>query len=210
MNFLQTVLDNKISRFSRFPGKKTTKPSLFAKLESQVQAHRPIPDGPHPELPGGWSPKASRSAPATRWRSPGTWSSPGRSKRCDGSNEKMEEPKQRSDDLAMVELWWFVSSSEVRNTERNYRREDVGTCAFIYFGHQTCAKAVDFHGNIIEKRTIFIDFHWTNRGLDIEHLENIWIGAKWFGTRHIFKSLILWNGFCTPNPWESMVFIGFW
>ena len=46
--------------------KKTTKPSLFAKLESQVQAHRPIPDGPHPELPGGWSPKASRSAPATR------------------------------------------------------------------------------------------------------------------------------------------------
>ena len=46
----------------------------------------------------------------------------------------------------------------IRNNERNYRREDVGTCAFIYFGHQTCAKAVDFHGNIIEKRTMFVDF----------------------------------------------------
>lgn len=94
-------------------------------LPSWNPKFRPMPDGPHPELPGGWSPKASRSAPATQWRSPGTWSSPGRSKRCDGSNEKME-----------VELWWFVSNSQQWKKLPQGRCWDM--CFYLFWTSNMC------------------------------------------------------------------------
>lgn len=76
-NFLQTVLANKTSRFSRFPGKKNRLNWLTQAFLPQVGIPSFAHPRPHPSLPGGWSPTASRSAPAARWRSPGTWSSPG-------------------------------------------------------------------------------------------------------------------------------------
>lgn len=76
--------------------------------------------------------------------------------------------------LFMVELWWFVSS--FRSTERNYRQGRCWKmCFYLFWTSNICAKyLLIFMETSLKKKDSFINFHWRNRGLDIEHTSNIW------------------------------------